>query len=236
MRLLPTSAWRVRHFFASTSKDQFADNRTIELTAVSTLKLSGKLCHAVLLSCHQTLIHLGDLSRYREEVLAKGECNWGPAIGYYDLAGTIYPTSGASHHQLAVIARHGGCHLRVTYHLYRALATEQPFPTARDNLELEMKKIETAQSKGKLVSEAKTANGQSPEKVASGLFMLLHSRLYKGSGVSEEELENEILTQLATDLKERPMPGIVNKLVLVNIAAQYFASVRSQGRSADIIY
>jgi len=202
---------------------------------VSISKLPDKLCHAVLLSCHQTLIYLGDLSRYREEVLATGECNWGPAIGYYDLAGAIYPTSGASHHQLAVIARHGGSHLRVTYHLYRALATEEPFPTARDNLELEIKKIETAQSKGRLLVEARIANSQSPEKAATGLFMLLHSRLYKGSGVSEDEFENEVLTQLAIDLKERSMPGVLDKLVLINIAAQYFASVRFQGRSTDII-
>jgi len=220
---------------ASTLEDQCADNRTIELTAVSASKVPGKLCHAVLLSCHQTLIHLGDLSRYREEVLAKGECNWGPAIGYYDLAGAIYPTSGASHHQLAVIARHGGCHLRVTYHLYRALATDEPFPTARDNLELEIKKIETAQSKGKLLSEATIADSESPEKATAGLFMLLHSRLYKGSGLSEEELENKVLTQLATDLKERSMPGVLNKLVLINIAAQDFASVRSQGGFTDIM-
>lgn len=235
MRLLQTPAWKVGDFSASTSKDRFAKNRTIELTAVRTSKLPSKLCHAVLLSCHQTLIHLGDLSRYREEVLAKGEYNWGPAIGYYDLAGAIYPTSGASHHQLAVIARHGGCHLRVTYHLYRALATEEPFPTARDNLELEIKKIEAAQSKGKLLSEARIANSQSPEKATTGLFMLLHSRLYKGSGVSEEELENGVLTQLATDLKERSMPGVLNKLVLINIAAQDFASVRSLGGSTDIM-
>lgn len=225
MRSLQTSVWKVGDSSASTSKGQFADNRTIELTAASNFKLSGKLCHAVLLSCHQTLIHLGDLSRYREEVLAKGEYNWGPAIGYYDLAGAIYPTSGASHHQLAVIARHGGCHLRVAYHLYRAMATDEPFPTARDNLELEMKKIETAQNKGKLLSETAT----------TGLFMLLHSHFYKGSGVSGEKLENEVLTQLATDLKERSMPGVLNKLVLINIASQDFASVRSQSGSTDII-
>lgn len=180
----------------------------------------------MLLSCHQTLIHLGDLSRYREEVLAKGECNWSPAIGYYDLAGAIYPTSGASHHQLAVIARHGGCHLRVVYHLYRALATDEPFPTARDNLELEMKKIETAQNKGQLISETAT----------TGLFMLLHNHLYKGSGASVEELENEVLTQLATELKERSMPGVLNKIVLINIASQDLARVRSQSVFRGIFF
>lgn len=214
-----------KRLFCINFRDQFAHDLAIELTAGSTLKLSSKLCHAVLLSCHRTLIHLGDLSRYREEVLAQGECNWGPAIGYYDLAGAIYPTSGASHHQLAVIARHGGCHLRVVYHLYRALATDEPFPTARDNLELEMKKIETAQSKGKPLSETAT----------TGLFMLLHTHLYKGSGVSVEKLENEVLEQLATDLRERSMPGVLNKLVLINIASQDFAGVRSQGGSTDII-
>lgn len=81
----------------------------------------------------------------------------------YGLAGVIHPTSGASHHQLAVITRQGGCLLRVVYYPYRALATREVFPTARDNLESEIKKIETAQSKGQLLSETAT----------TGLFMAL---------------------------------------------------------------
>ena len=85
----------------------------------------------ILQSCHATLIRLGDLSRYRETELVAKDRNWGPAIGYYDLAMVIYPASGASHNQLAVIALADGNHLRATYHLYRALSAHEPHPSAR---------------------------------------------------------------------------------------------------------
>lgn len=188
--------------------------------------------HAVLLSCHEALIYLGDLSRYREEVLTKGEFNWSPAIGYYDLAGAIHPTSGASHHQLAVIARHGGGHLRVTYHFYRALATEEPYPNARANLELELKKVESAHSKGNLLNGESNGPRQKPEMVSIGLFMLLHSRLYRGVERSDDDaLENEALAQLEIDLKQQSIGAVLNKLVVINVAAQYYAGVKFQSKS-----
>ena len=188
----------------------------------------------MLFSCHEALIHLGDLSRYREEVLGKEDRNWAPAIGYYDLAGAIYPASGASHHQRAVIARHGGSHLRITYHLYRSLATEEPHTNAHDNLELEMKKIESAHTKGKLLPEGSNAVTPTASTVV-GLFMLVHSRLYKGTDIAgDDELENRALAQLDSGLQDRSIDGsTLNKLVLVNIAAQYTAGQKFQGLSSN---
>ena len=220
-----------------TSRLRYANQYTLAIPAESTVKVSESMRRAILLSCHRNLVYLGDLSRYREEGLAGKECNWGPAIGYYDLAGAIYPASGASHHQLAVVAQHGGSHLRATYHLYRALAVEEPDPRAQDNLELELRKIELAQSKGKLLAGGSNAEGQASGPVIVGLFMLLHSRLYKGTEIAgHDELENEALTQLAIGLKERSMEGVLNKLVLINIAAQYFAGVRFQSKSISILH
>ena len=211
---------------------QCANYSTIAIAATNISKLPEKMRRTVLLSCHQALIYLGDLSRYREEGLNRQDCNWAPSIGYYDLAGAVNPNSGASHHQLAVIARHIGDHMRVTYHFYRALATEEPDVRAQDNLELEIRKIKLAHMKGKLLPQGDHATSQISEMTVA-VFMLLHSRLYSGADVSgTEELENEATTQLELMIKLRSVEGTLNKLVLTNIAAQYFAGVKFQSKSA----
>ncbi|KAI9877059.1 MAG: hypothetical protein M1830_004909 [Pleopsidium flavum] len=178
------------------------DTLSVEISAHG----SPHLRQLVLLSCHQSLVRLGDLSRYRETELVTKDRNWGPAIGYYDLAGTIYPVSGASHNQLAVIALADGNHLRATYHLYRALAVEEPHQTAKRNLEIEFKKILAAWDKGELISKGPARDGSGADKAFLGWFMRLHARCYKGIEFTEhDELENEVLSQLAVDLKERSL-------------------------------
>ena len=64
-----------------------------------------------------------------------------------------------------------------------------------------------------------------------GWFIRLHARCYNGIDfVEHDELENEVLSQLAVDLKERSLEGTLNKFVLINLAAENFASVRLQGK------
>lgn len=150
------------------------------LSADEPTQVSGSLSHSVLTSCHQTLVRLGDLSRWRETQLKTKDRNWGPAIGYYDLARAIYPASGASHNQMAVIALVDLDHLRATYNLYRALAAEEPHPTAKGNLEIEFKKIEDAWSKGELIQSNLGVDEQAPGQALLGWFMRLHARCYKG--------------------------------------------------------
>ena len=192
--------------------------------------------HAILLSCHQTLVRLGDLSRYRETELAGKEPNWGPATGYYDLAGAIYPPSGVSHNQLAVIAKHREQHLSVIYHLYRALAAEESHPMAKGNLELEFKKVEAAWAKGEPVTSSAAASPQGSGKVLENWFMRLHARCYRGIEFSEhDELENEVLSQIAVDLKERSLESLLNKIVLINITAQFSASEDFRSKTRKIL-
>jgi hypothetical protein len=123
----------------------------IDLSGQSLIKPSNDLRKRILQSCHATLIRLGDLSRYRESELVSKDRNWGPAIGYYDLASVINPASGASQNQLAIIALADGNHLRATYHLYRALSAQEPHPTAKGNLEIELRKIMSAWAKRELI-------------------------------------------------------------------------------------
>ena len=205
------------------------------LSADEPTQVLGTLAHCILLSCHQTLVRLGDLSRWRETQTVAKDRNWGPAIGYYSLAGLIHPSSGASHNQLAVIALVDANHLSATYHLYRALAVEEPHPTAKGNLEIEFRKIEEAWSKGELIKTDPVRNSQEPGKALMGWFMRLHARCYKGLDFSEhEELESEVLSQLVVDLKERSFESTLNKFVTINIAAEFFARVRCKRKIFDL--
>ncbi|KAF9890940.1 hypothetical protein FE257_005197 [Aspergillus nanangensis] len=178
----------------------------------------------ILLSCHATLIRLGDLSRYRETELVSKDRNWGPAIGYYDLATVIYPASGTSHNQLAVIALADGNHLRATYHLYRALAADESHPSARGNLEIEFRKITNAWVKRELIPPE---DAGIPGRALAPWFVYLHAQCYKGSDFPEhDELESEVLSQLAVDLKERSLEGTLQKFCLINIAAEDLSRAR----------
>lgn len=162
--------------------------------------------------------------------------NWGPAIGYYNLAGRIHPTSGASHHQMAVIAQVDVNHLSATYHLYRALAVEEPHPSAKGNLEIEFKKIEEAWSKGDMIKTNPVRNSQEQWKALLGWFMRLHARCYQGLDFPEhEELESEVLSQLAVDLKERSFEDPLSRIVMINIAAEFYAGVRLQGTLSKLV-
>jgi hypothetical protein len=189
------------------------------------VQVSPECRQLLLLSCHQSLIRLGDLSRYRETELVVKDRNWAPAVGYYDLARAICPASGTSHNQLAVIALTDGNHMRALYHLYRALTVEQPHPTAKSNLEIEFKKILAAQSKNQLF--ASMPDGKTPVNVLIAWFMCLHARCYKGVEFTQhDDLENEFLTNLTIELKERPLEGTLQRLTLMNFAAQYLAQKR----------
>ncbi len=204
------------------------------LSADEPTQVSGILAHSILISCHQTLVRLGDLSRWRETQSVTKDRNWGPAIGYYNLAGLIHPASGASHNQLAVIAQVDLNHLSATYHLYRALAVEEPHPSARGNLEIEFRKIEEAWSKGELIKAYPLRNSQEPGKALVGCFMRLHARCYEGLDFPEhEELESEVLSQLVVDLKERSFENTLSKIVMINIAAESFAGVRVEGKQSE---
>ncbi|OJJ48856.1 hypothetical protein ASPZODRAFT_59825 [Penicilliopsis zonata CBS 506.65] len=200
-------------------------------SAQSAVQVSDNLRKLILLSCHATLIRLGDLSRYRETELVSKDRNWGPAIGYYDLAVVIYPASGASHNQLAVIALADGNHLRATYHLYRALAALEPHPSAKGNLEIEFRKVMNLWAKRELI---RPEDAGIPGRALAPWFVYLHAQCYKGADFPEhDELENEVLSQLAVDLKERSLEGTLQKFCLVNIAAEDLARARSDDESAQ---
>ncbi|KAL3476134.1 hypothetical protein BJX99DRAFT_228620 [Aspergillus californicus] len=195
------------------------------LSAAAPIQTHEPLRKSILRACHATLIRLGDLSRYRETELVGKERNWGPAIGYYDVATNIYPASGASHNQLAVIALADANHLKATYHLYRALSAQEPHPTAKSNLEIEFKKVTSLWKKRELI---RPEDAGIPGRSLAPWFVYLHAQCYKGVDFPEhDELESEVLSQLAVDLKERSLEGTLQKFCLVNIAAENLSRTQS---------
>ncbi|EEH46095.2 uncharacterized protein PADG_02245 [Paracoccidioides brasiliensis Pb18] len=195
--------------------------------------ISEDLRKAVLLTCHATLIRLGDLSRYREMELVPPtkNRNWDRAVRFYKLADMNNPDSGMSHNQLAVIGLADGNHLQATYHLYRALSAQEPNPTSNGNLEIEFKKVLAAWAKGELI-----ANSKDEKTSLISSFVYLHAQCYKGVDFPEhDELENEILSQIAVDLKELSLPlHLLQKVCLINIAAENYANARrTNGKEKD---
>lgn len=202
-----------------------------DLSLEPRLNVDQALRKLVLSSCHATLIRLGDLSRYRETQLVAKNRKWGPAIGHYDLAMRIYPDSGASHNQLAVIAWEDGSHLRAMYHLYRAVSARIPHPTSEGNLEAEFRKVFKAWERRQLIPEE---DAGVPSKALIPYFIYLHARCYNGVDFpNHDELEGEVMNQLAVDLKERSLDGALQKIVLINIAAEAFAEVRSTRQTTE---
>lgn len=141
------------------------------------IRLSPKLRPQLLQTVHQSLVILGDLSRYREGD-AK-EKNWGPAIGYYNIARRLLADLGAPHNQLAVIARADGSVISATYHLYRAVSVKQPFPQSDNNLELNFNKLLKAHREGKLDSLSKRKEEKTVSDLLTG-FLILHAYYAKG--------------------------------------------------------
>lgn len=178
------------------------------------------------LSCHSTLLRLGDLSRYRNAVRTKNK-SWDTALNYYALANELCPDNGLAYNQMAVIAVSDKDHMNALYYLYRALAINEPSPMAHNNLLIQMRKIQDEWSGNKQVT------ARTPPTGTEGLetwFVRLHTKMYKGHMFDGyNELEHEVLGQLQIILRQKNVSEMLNKFVMVNVGAEYFAGVRVRG-------
>jgi hypothetical protein len=189
------------------------------------IKVSSDVERLIDISCHSTLLRLGDLSRYRNHLRTKDR-SWAAALGYYGLANDFLPEDGTAHNQMAVIALADGNHLDAVYHLYRALAVNKPHALAERNLEIEFKKIKSSQEKQRIPPKADSLS------TLVWWFVLLHAKCYDGVDFqTHDELENEVLSRLALLLKEESFRETLEKVVLINLSAEYFAGQRIKGSS-----
>jgi hypothetical protein len=106
---------------------------------------SKKIKSLVFTAVQTSLIKLGDISRYRaltpSRTKVPSKPDYGPAYGYYVLAQTLLPENGAPANQLAVLSTYSKDFLASTYYFYRALACDEPFATAGNNLALGFRKV-----------------------------------------------------------------------------------------------
>lgn len=170
-------------------------------------------------------MRLGDLSRYRETELEQKERNWGPAKGHYLLALSLKPESGAAYNQLAVMALADKDHLRAVYHLHRAAAAGKPFPVARDNIEREFEKLLKFEPEDK---PAISDTSKQTIEVLENRFLAFHANCYRQPTefLQFTDKASQIL-QLVTvgfeEIKDRSLDKLVQKMCLINIAAEYLA-------------
>ena len=185
----------------------------------------------ILQSCHATLIHLGDLSRYRETELNQKERNWGPAKGYYDIATALDPADGMSFNQLAVISLADNNHLLAVYYLYRALCIQKPPPQTLGNLETEFKKVLKHKQRGKPLFPIELP-GISNSLVTA--FLTYHAACYTDFEFSDDEDQRKaLLAQFATEVKTKPFDSAFRKMCLINIMASKQVEEQLHGLGAD---
>lgn len=191
-------------------------NRVLQLESpkAETKEQSAQIRTAVQHSFYTTLVHLGDISRWRHKIRPRPQSLKMAAL-YYELAIDLNPRSGGAHHQLGVLDQDN--HLHVVYRFYRSIAVEKPHPHAKVNLEAEFKKLSQGNN-----TPVKRHNPPDPTEAFSGWFAKLHARLYKGERFSQE-LEEEVLHGLVKTLKKPDALPLLLKMVITNIAAYYVA-------------
>ncbi|KAK6506857.1 hypothetical protein TWF481_005317 [Arthrobotrys musiformis] len=181
------------------------------------------------LLCYESLLHLGDLSRYRENY---GEPNprnpdaknWGPAKGYYTLARKVIPAHPKAFNQLAVLAQYEQSHFTAIYYLYRSLLAEEPdeatHETTLGNLKICFVKI---------LKDHASLDGATSDEITS-MFSRYHAHCFLSNDASEyESLKSDLLNQITLAVKERAVPtAILNRMILINIAAEHLALSRDR--------
>lgn len=174
---------------------------------------------------HDCLMRLGDLSRWRYSTRVDGERSQPrDAVGYYELAEIVLPTSGAAQNQLAVLAAGDKHSFRALYHFYRSLAYAQPHDLALSNLELEFKKI------GKLSDEDVTRSCMPSDRNESiARLRTWFIRLLAGShaGVlhsQQVELEDEVIGRITHGLSGGDAyDATIEKIIIISICAEWHA-------------
>lgn len=212
------------HFAGMRGLRRIANCLSLEtLSADERIRVTPEMEKLIEASCHSSLLRLGDLSRYRNQVRTKDR-SWAPAMGYYALANDLCPNNGSAHNQMAVISLADGNHLDVIYHLFRAIAIKEPHPVAEENLGNKFERI--------LVSWEKRR--PQPDNLSRLVwwFVLLQARFHVGKEFSTRaELEKEVLSRLAMLLKEQSSADVLQKVVIISIAAEAFAAKKVSGMS-----
>ncbi|KAF3064324.1 hypothetical protein GL218_01708 [Daldinia childiae] len=175
----------------------------------------SRLRAMILKSCQITLVHLGDLVRYRcqmTEKLSNSSTNFDKALEYYGLANAIDPDDGSAHHQLAVLYQLQARHLDIVYHFHRSICIARPHQLGITNLEREFKGLENPSTARK--------GPKDPNETMITWFLRLHAYFFQGEPFSQQsELEEEVLHRIEMTIKSNPDDTILRRMTFINIAA-----------------
>ncbi|CAG8534106.1 12023_t:CDS:10 [Cetraspora pellucida] len=232
-------------------------------TNVSQHSYSDDIKQKAVLSCHKSLIFLGDLARYRELQTEKPRKNWSIACDYYNHARHLVPESGNPHNQLAVIATYSADEFSAVYHYYRSLVVRCPFLTAKDNISLLFhkarkssadapEKIQEAPQRDQkenggrrrfshqrqvssAAQSAKIRTGEATQAFFSD-FIRLHSILYFRTDLeSYSELKSAVLNQLKESVLSLALdPDQLLKFTAINMAASFVIRHIANGDSNNV--
>ncbi|KAH8895052.1 hypothetical protein GQ53DRAFT_839417 [Thozetella sp. PMI_491] len=178
--------------------------------------------YEVIASCHQTLICLGDLARYRTFQRPAEKRNWASALTAYELATSLSPDSGFGHHQTGLIYLETRDYFRAVYYMYRAMGCSRPHELAVGNLNRAFKEV--------LKPDAfASKKGWTDTAAMTNWFVKLHGRFAKGEErKAYDEMEEEVLHRFSRSLKvegDANLHDALLKMIVTNIAA-YSATVK----------
>ncbi|KAF2431601.1 hypothetical protein EJ08DRAFT_182382 [Tothia fuscella] len=197
------------------------------------------------LTC-ESLLHLGDLSRWRyvAQLDSNTQSGWKNAAAFYSLAQEVQPASGYPSHQLAVLALADNKVFYALDHLYQAMCARQVHPEAAANLDLLLRKrltrVPTHEGEvNQLVPIQAVMDWVRPKDENNDIatlrayFLQLHAMCYPGvEFASHNDIEDEIMWRLTNALKHRlELSSTLFRMVVINIGAEHVAFNKAQ---ADI--
>ncbi|GFW59426.1 telomerase-binding protein EST1A [Trichonephila clavipes] len=109
----------------------FKLSKILEYEYIATARIPEHL-RSVLISVQKTLIYLGDLARYKEQV--SQTTSYGKARSWYLKAQQLAPKNGIPYHHLAMLAFHTRRRLDAIYYFMRSLAASNPYLSAKESL------------------------------------------------------------------------------------------------------
>ncbi|CAK7226052.1 hypothetical protein SBRCBS47491_006095 [Sporothrix bragantina] len=176
----------------------------------------AQLSHELTVACYRTVLHMGDIARYRLNASRQRGHNPDVAMTYYALAQDLMPEEGDAHHQMAVVLAEQRRDFDVVYHFLRSWSVQKPHALAPKNLASEFKKLLQPPSNSR-----KQGNAPPDAYEMFGSWLVrLHANYFKGEKFSSQsELEREVLHRWEALLKKAEQPAYLQKAVLLSIAA-----------------
>ncbi|GAA97893.1 uncharacterized protein L969DRAFT_52924 [Mixia osmundae IAM 14324] len=198
--------------------------------------------HAVQL-CYKALICYGDLARYSQlynsdglkkpatsgsNGEAKREKNWSRGAECYEQARLLLPDNGNSSNQMAVLASYSSDMFSSAYYYYRALCVGQPFPTARQNLEVTFNKVLSSAANRK--QAATKCDRFKHDAIA------FQARLFFAKDVDAlREADLALQTLLCSSLLDRELPSeVIIKVVVLAMSSLWDARMPDASKTAKV--